>query len=55
MGFNVTGDSYTFSTGWGACFTIIVAVLTIIYAAEKLFVQKMLAILSTTHLRDPYG
>lgn len=40
MGFSVGDSMYRFSSGWGACFSILCLVGTILYAVEKIFVQS---------------
>ena len=49
IGLAVTDSDYTYSTFWGACITIIVSVVIVLYAVEKLFVQDLLASYSVTH------
>ena len=42
IGLSVGEADYTYGTGWGACLTILVIIVTGIYAGEKLFVEKLL-------------
>ena len=55
MGLADAENGYSFATGWGVCFTLIVFVMAVLYAAEKLFMQKLLQSYYETHITDEEG
>ena len=55
IGLAAAENGYTFATVWGVCFTLIMIVMGVMYAYEKLFVQNLLSRYSMMHLRDPQG